>query len=384
MENGAEEIRMTRPLRILLMNRQYDNTVGGVERASIRLANEMSARGNECHILSLDMHDAEMPFPLDARVQWHRISSTSAKEKAGWSERIKRFHKIRSILQDNNIDVAMGFQDGAYLSLMTAALGTGVKIVAGERNAPTRFEYLSNKKAKHIVFNSFRFADAITVQCPSYKEQYPAYLQQKIVVIPNSVDPPKSLSIPSADRVSSKEILFVGRLDYQKNVTTLISAFGLLAARYPDWILRLVGDGPYAEKLQKKAADLGVYSQVFFEGMQKNVEKYYTGAHVFCLPSLWEGFPNVLGEAMSHGLPSVGFRRCSGVCDLIQNDVTGILVEGDVLTAQNLSENLEKLMTSADLRKSMGAASAEAMKDYRPNAVYSQWEVLFKRLAQAR
>ncbi|PZO87124.1 MAG: hypothetical protein DI626_04755 [Micavibrio aeruginosavorus] len=94
MEDGAKEIRMN----ILIMNRQYDDTVGGVERASIRLANEMAARGHQVHIVSLDLPDAQMKFALDDRVMWHRIAKVSAKIKAVFKERIRRYYAIHRLI----------------------------------------------------------------------------------------------------------------------------------------------------------------------------------------------------------------------------------------------------------------------------------------------
>ncbi|PZO87123.1 MAG: glycosyltransferase family 4 protein [Micavibrio aeruginosavorus] len=263
------------------------------------------------------------------------------------------------------------------MSLVTGAVGTGVPVIAAERNAPSRFDYMSNKRAKTIAYNSFRMASRITVQCPSYVNQYPEYIRKKIVVIPNSVDAARAKADAAGVYNSMKEILFVGRLDYQKNPATLLSAFAKIHECYPDWVLRFVGGGPYEEKLLEQAEKLGIASKVFFEGMQKDVEKYYAAAQIFCLPSLWEGFPNALGEAMAHGLPSVGFQSCSGVCDLIENGVTGFLAEGKTDDAESLSQNLAKLMESDDVRKAMGAASYEAMNAYEPKQIYDRWEELF-------
>ena len=125
-------------IRLLLMNRKYDQTVGGVERISISIANEMALRGHECHIASLDLPDAQMYYDLNPCVTWHKISKQSATQKAGWSERLSRFIKLRRIIQKNKVNVAIGFQDGAYLSIATSAFGTGVPVIAAERNAPSR------------------------------------------------------------------------------------------------------------------------------------------------------------------------------------------------------------------------------------------------------
>lgn len=378
MEDGAQEIFMSIGLlNIAIFSRQYGDTIGGVERASIRLANEMAAREHVVHIISLDLPNASMAFPLDSKVRWHKVAKVSAKHRAGWSERLQRQIAIRQVLLREKIDVTIGFQDGAYLTLLTSAIGTGIPVIAAERNSPSRFDHLSNKKARDFVFNSFRFAARITVQCPSYRDMYPAYLKEKIVLIPNSVDPAEEIADPEGLHASIKEILFVGRLDYQKNPEVLLSAFAILTERYPDWRLRFVGGGPYEEKLKAQAAALGIVKNVIFEGFQTKVDPYLAKAQIFCLPSLWEGFPNALGEAMAHGLPAVGFEKCSGVRDLIEHGKTGILVEGSNDTAA-LAEGLGLLIASAARRRDMGAAGIAAMRSYTPEKVYERWETLFR------
>lgn len=366
-------------LRLLFMNRKYDQTVGGVERMSVAIANEMAQRGHECHIVSLDLPDAQMYFDLSPAIAWHRISEVSAAQKAGWGERFRRFFKLRRIIRDNKIDVAIGFQDGAYLSVVTSAIGTGVPVIAAERNAPSRFDHLKNKNLKAIAFNSFRFADRVTVQCPSYKKEYPSYLARKIDVIANPVQPATSYADPAS--VVDKNILFVGRLDYQKNAGALVQAFSLLSSYYPDWKLILVGDGDRRGQIEAQVKALGLEGRVVVAGATKDVERFYKSAHLFCLPSLWEGFPNALAEAMAHGLPCVGFAGCSGVNDLIVDGQTGFLAKGGFDDAQALAGALEKLMSDPALRGEMGRISAESMKAFTPKVVFDQWEDLFKSLA---
>lgn len=361
-------------LRILIMNRKYDGTVGGVERMSTLLASEMSERGHECHIVSLDRPDAKMYFPLSPNVQWHRIAETEAQVKASWQERFKRFLKIRSIMKDHKIDVAIGFQDGAYLSLLTSSIGTVVSVIAAERNSPSRFDYLRNKNMKHFVFNIFRFARFVTIQCAGYKKLYPEFLQDKIRTISNPVQPAKVTIQPKAPD-SIKTLLFAGRLDYQKNAGVLVDAFAMIAAQFPTWRLLLIGNGPDREMLEKKISAHRLGHQIQIENARENIETAYIDSDLFCLPSYWEGFPNTLAEAMAHGLPSVGFKNCAGVNELINDNVTGLLADG-INNKESLSQALARLMEDDSKRNSMSLACVQSMKQYAPEIVFNQWEEL--------
>ncbi|MGI9525092.1 MAG: glycosyltransferase, partial [Hyphomicrobiaceae bacterium] len=108
-------------------------------------------------------------------------------------------------------------------------------------------------------------------------------------------------------------------------------------------------------------------------GPSHSVSDWYTAAHVFCLSSLWEGFPNAVAEAMAHGLPCVGFAGCAGVRDLITHEQNGLLAEGNG-GAQSLAKALETLMGSAEMRSSLGERAVHSIKPYSPDDIFDLWE----------
>lgn len=344
---------------------------------STSLANEMVQRGHTCHIISLDPENARMHYDLHSAIKWHKISNISAKQKASWAERFSRFSTIRKILKTNKIDVAIGFQDGAFLSLATAALGTHIPVIAAERNSPSRFDFVKEGKFKNLRFNSFRLAQTITVQCSSYIKKYPQYLQRKIKVIPNPVFPADKASEPAGPNKKAKNILSVGRLSFQKNYHVLIEAFSRLERDFPDWNLIIVGDGEEYKKIKTQINRLHLDKKIKLIGYKKNPEKYYSESHLFCLPSRWEGFPNALAEAMAHGLPCVGFQDCSGVSDLINHEKTGLLAEGND-NSKSLEKSLRRLMERPDSRIQIGENAKDSMSRYNPNKIYDMWENFLK------
>lgn len=366
-------------MNILIMNRQYDGIFGGVELMSTALANEMNARGHNVHIVSLDMPDAKMRYDLNDSIQWHKISTVPAAKKASWLERLQRFKKIRNIAQSNNIDVAIGFQDGAFLSLALALLKTDIPVIAAERNSPSRFEFTKEGKYQNLRYQSFRLAKNVTVQCDSYIKKYPAYLREKIVPISNPVFPVKKKSDPKGKKAKEKIILSVGRASYQKNYEVLVRAFSKISSKYPDWKLVLVGDGDRLEKLKFMAKGCAIE----FAGYQKDPAPYYAEAQIFCLPSLWEGFPNALAEAMSHGLSCVGFKGCDGINDLIEDGKTGYLAAGND-NAESLAEALDTMISEDEKWQEMGDAGRKKISQYTPELIYDKWEALFKEIAEKK
>src|SRR5262249_23212441 len=133
-----------------------------------------------------------------------------------------------------------------------------------------------------------------------------------------------------ADADGRWRLLSVGRLSYAKNFSVLIDTFAALTESFPDWELRIVGEGEDRGALEAQLARLpGLKGRVSLPGVYREIEEEYSAAHLFCLSSRWEGFPNALAEALAHGLPAVGFAGCDGVPDLIEPGQNGALATGN-------------------------------------------------------
>ncbi|MDA0999062.1 MAG: glycosyltransferase family 4 protein [bacterium] len=159
---------------------------------------------------------------------------------------------------------------------------------------------------------------------------------------------------PRADACPA--ILSVGRQYPRKNTRALIEAMPRVRAAVPDVLLRVVGGGPMAARLEEMAADLGLGDSVKFLGElpdEADVRRAYFEADVFCLPSLQEGFGIVFLEAMAAGLPVVAVRA-TAVPEVVPDGEAGLLVPpGD---EEALSAALIRLLQDADLRARLGRA----------------------------
>ncbi len=149
---------------------------------------------------------------------------------------------------------------------------------------------------------------------------------ERIRQIPNGVD--ADLFIPNqlARKKNSKvfRFLVVGRLDRQKGIDILLQAFAKLEGKYL-WELVVCGDGPLGSELEQLAQNLGLGQQVYFKGHVENVLNEYHQADILVLPSLYEGMPNAVLEAMACGLPIIG-TDIGGTRELIIEGVTGWIV----------------------------------------------------------
>lgn len=312
-------------MNLLIFSRKFGGVVGGVEKMVLTLATQMTTRGHKVTIVSLDGSDAEAFYSWPSEVAWIKLGIGNPDDKASMKTRVKRLLALRSLLYSLKIDTVVGFQIGSFALIKVASLGLQVKTIAAERNAPTLFDFIHNGKYKRALVNIIlSSADVISVQLESNKAFYPKMLQTKILITPNPILTSVQYKSSSEIPVRPKIILYVGRVTFQKNLEVLITAISTLKERS---ILRIVGDGESLLGAISLAEALRVEIEIF--PFTQNLSSFYLEADVFCLPSRWEGFPNVVGEALAHGLPVVGFSGCAGISSLVENYKSGIVAPGN-------------------------------------------------------
>ena len=145
---------------------------------------------------------------------------------------------------------------------------------------------------------------------------------EKLVVIPNGIDLDKYPARQPADlrafgiAAGRRAVTFVGRLEPQKGVDWLIATAPHWLAKLPDCDLLLVGDGPLRPSLEAAAKAAGIADRVHFAGWRPDVPEILAASSLLVLPSLWEGMPNVVLEAMASRLPVVA-SDVEGVRELL-------------------------------------------------------------------
>jgi len=368
--------KSNKQLVILVACRKFDGVIGGVERMSTTLMNELVARGHEVHLFTWDDNEnAKSFYHMDQSIGWTKLAMGNPKKKAGWILRMRRALKVRTFLKTLSPDVVLGFQEGSFVTLKLYGIGLHIPMICAIRESPFRYAYIKAFPPFWLSCLVMRLAAAVTVQFERYKDAFPKSLEHKLKVTPNHIAQARNLADPVGESSTRKTILCTGRLSYEKNHDALIKAFALIAADYPDWTLDIVGSGSERQKLQnlKDSLDPEISGRVILQGPTENVSAHLERAQIFCLPSRWEGFPNSLAEAMAHGLPVIGYEECDGVCDLIEDGVTGLLAEGNG-DISSLSQKLSTLMGQPELRKEYGNAAFEKSKQYHFKAMSDNWE----------
>lgn len=176
---------------------------------------------------------------------------------------------------------------------------------------------------------------------------------------------------------SPKQVIAVGRLDYQKGFDRLISAWHILQSRYPqllDWKLNIYGQGEWEDMLKDMIFEFGVSETVEIHHPVKDIADKYKYSSVLVMSSNYEGFPMVMIEGMGMGLPVVSFDFKCGPKDIITPGVDGEIVSSsrpDSTVA--LAETLAQLMMDDEKRKRMGVEARKVVERYSEEKVMKQW-----------
>lgn len=199
---------------------------------------------------------------------------------------------------------------------------------------------------------------------------------QNIEVIPNAAI---FLGGTYSD-VSSKRIIVVGRLDYQKGFDRLIQAWELVQQEgiARDWHLDIFGQGEWQEMLQCMIDEKGLGKTVRLNRPTTEIGKEYAHSSMLVMSSHYEGFPMVMIEAMAYGLPVVSFDYKCGPKDIIIPGTNGILVKDGDIGA--LADAMKCLMADDGIRKKMSEKAREVVETYSEERVMGLWLKLFEEL----
>jgi glycosyltransferase involved in cell wall biosynthesis len=351
---------------------------GGLEKNIIRLANAMVGRGYRVTIVTFDRPDATAFFPIDDRVLWSKVGKTPPHQRVTFRQRLRLIRDCReTISKAGDGTIVVCFTHGILIRLMLATIMLKASVICSERNSLTHYNFIKLRKW-NLNFLALFLVRRVIVQLPSYVADYPRLVRRKMAVIANPVFPAEVIARPAVPTNDGRYILIsVGRFSHQKNLGILIHAYSELAPRHQEWDLFIVGDGERRRELQALVATYGLGERVFMPGNSADINEWFVKSHLFCVPSKWEGFPNVLAEALAHGLPSVGYQGCAGVNDLIASGENGLLANGNGDPA-SLRDALDVLMRDSNTRTRMGAAAIQSMAIFEPKTIFSRWDQLLQ------
>lgn len=358
-------------MKILFAIKDLNNSKGGAERVLATIASGLARLGHDVTILSYDKLGGQSYYFLDEKIKRLSLGIGNSQDHAGFNETIGRIKALRLVLKVRQPDVVIPFMHSMFIPMSIAAFGCGIPVIASEHIVP--MHYRKRPIQFILMFLSSFLVKRFTVLSPSVRASYPWLIRRKMIVIPNPVEAPENLKL---NKTSNKyTLLNVGRLEGQKDQKTLIRAFANLAADFPDWDVKIFGEGPLKMFLHNLIKKHDLEERILLMGTTPNIGQQYMNADIFVMSSKYESFGLATAEAMSYGVPCIGFLECPGTNELIKHKKNGLLVskykKNRVVV---LEDGLRSLMTNKDLRILLGANAKTAVSKYHPEIIVKQWE----------
>lgn len=355
---------------------------GGAERVLATVANALAERNHAVSIITLDREEGRSFYTLHPSVRCVDLALAPPGVSTPRGSLIRFIPKFRAFVRRLEPDVVVAFMHSMYAPAAVALLGTRIPLVASEHTDATHYTGRSIE-ARAASFARDRAA-AITVPAEKIRNEFPPHWQNKSVVLSNPVDLSAFRAVPPARRDPPFRLLAVGRFMEEKNHLGLIEAFARVADEFPDWTLRIVGDGELRPQLEHKIAALKMSDRVELPGMSKSMPAEYAGAAFVVMPSLYESFGLVTAEALASGRTVLGFAECVGTAELIQHDVNGYLLQPGIDRAALLAGGLRTLMSDAALRDRLALNGPASMRRFEAAALIGKWESVLKAVASGR
>lgn len=356
-------------MRVIFLGGNFNNT-GGTERVGSLVANGLSEAGYEIVLASMSCGDKPF-FPLNKEIKVTSLFNSPGRTLYRTPSLI---YKIRKLLKDEKIDILIVVETMSVLFTLPAVIGLPVKHICWEH---FNFNNDLGKKGRRVARQlAARYCDSVVTLTERDKEYWLQGTQHKnqITAIPNPCP------FPVQDNVypkHSKIVLAVGRLVNIKGYDLLLQTWLKVIETAPDWQLKIVGEGEDRASLSSFIVDNNLSGSVELVGNTDNVEQYYKSAAVFCLSSRFEGFPMVLLETLSFGLPVVSFDCDTGPAEIL--DGTGSILVKPYDTGL-LADGLNTLIADIDLRENISVASKEKAKQYQSDKIIKSWITLLENI----
>ena len=330
---------------------------GGMERVMSELAGYFCKQLNtEIHLVMYGINP-EVFYPLPQDLIIHQPDWVFDNKKRKWNT-VKRMIYLRQTIKKMNPVSVLSFGEYWNNFVLLATWGLRKRVFVSDRCRPDKS---LGKMHDYLRARLYPHASGVIVQTETAKSIYKKYFNHpNIQVIGNPI---RIIGIPPGNEKENL-ILSVGRLIKTKHHDELIRIFAKINP--PDWKLVIVGDDAVKQQnrvlLESLIADLGMADKIILAGNCSDVDSFYLKSKIFAFASSSEGFPNVIGEAQSAGLPVIAFDCIAGPSDLVQDGVNGFLVP--LFDYQIFELRLKQLIDSEDLRASLGSNARLSIKEF--------------------
>lgn len=345
---------------------------GGAERQLCGLAVSLKQRGYDVSVLTF----------VDNQFYANLLNVGGVEHLLHTELRAKRTRVIRlvKIIKEIKPELVIAFHPGPCMAACLAKVFCRFNLIVGERNTN-----ISISRYDKLVFNLYRLADYVVpnsfTQAEIIKRNFP-FLSETVVPIVNFVDSEHFSPLKKQKHNDVPQIITVARFTTQKNYLRYIEAISLVVKQGYKLVCNFYGNNSetgYVLEMISKIKKYKLDNVIFLNKPDENIVERYREADALCLPSIYEGYPNVLCEAMSTGLPVI----CSNVVEMpriVKEKRNGYLFDpyNPIDIAKGIIRFLE---SSIEVRETQGRNNCKQMRENNTIEVFTdRYEGLIKTL----
>lgn len=356
---------------------------GGAERAALDLMRSMDRRKFRLTLV-LFTHVGSFRQQLPEDVRTYDLRGRQSYD-------IRLIWRLAKVMRSEAPDIVFSVLRYANLITLLALRlsASSARVVVNEQNLPSaEFALFGGGRVKGwFLERLYPQADCVTAISAGIAQELAKMHripERMIQVIPNPVDLARIRALAAEKlehpwfRLGQPVLVAAGRLHPQKGFSYLIRAFATVRRAVPCKLF-ILGEGPLRSELEGLITSLGLGDDVGLPGFQENPYNYMSRGTAFVLSSLYEGFGNVLVEALALGTPVIATRCPVGPEEILQNEVTGILVPPADEGA--LAQAILRVLGDSELRQRLSSNGPTRAAEFAVERIIAQYEALFQRIA---
>ena len=340
--------------------------VTGIEKVGIFLADALIAHG----------HSVVWITPPGPNPPLESLPAGVSVEFLPYGITPEHVDRVKAIAEQCNLDVIVAMTTNGVASIFPLALrGLNTAFVFSEHNQPDFYvkqwwgigkDFSAKMAMRDALINAANKVHVLRASCAP--EELVA--ANKVHVIPNAVEPTQLRASPPVDHRPIK-FISIGRLSPEKGLQDAILAFEILKDKIPEWEYKIFGDGPLLSELEALTKRLRLSGRIKFMGHTSTPLHSLAESHLLLMPSKFEGWPLVAGEAQSVGLPIIGFRDCDSL-----SEAFGPSSGAQLLNARSplaLAEEMHHIVCDHQHWHQLSENGLEASRRRTPQIISAQW-----------
>ena len=368
---------------------------GGADRVLTDKANYLAEHGYDITIITESQMGRPVVFPLSPKVKLIDMGIDFDKQyghnifyRGFLYLRYIRIYKekLKKILLEIKPDIVITLM-GRSLDFITSIQDGSIKI--GETHTTKKHlrsyhlleekggfhKYLARSLRKKQITSATKL-DALVLLTKQDAEDWNDVT--KTYVIPNAMP-----HIPTeSSSLTNKQAIMVGRYNDAKGYEYITEAWETVHKRHPEWLLNIYGSGEMHDDVERWIKERGLQDTMIMHEPTKQITQKYLDSSLCIMSSRYEGFPLVIMEAMSCGVPCVSFDCPFGPRNIIKDGEDGILV--DYLNTKALADSICKVIEDESFRKRLGTNAKKNIQRFSQDAIMQQWQDLFHSLINNR